>query len=114
MPSNNYEIITSDHIRGLLEKTSWDNHQYIDDLLQLAHYIINPPQSIAPGYQMNSLINRYRDDYKKLLHEQEPGQLERQSAEAEKFMLHTLAIETATAVAEEVTKDRWLQAGGLP
>lgn len=111
MPSH-YENISSAFIKAQLEKTPWANHQYIDDLIILARFVTQPPQSWAAGMQRNQLMGKYPEEYRQLVQELDPQRAERWSENNAVFVQGTIAQETAQQIKDAEVRESWLRAGG--
>lgn len=117
MPSR-YEHIKSPYIRERLQQTSWENHEYIDNLVRLALYLQRGPHSMAGGYEFNFLQNKFPEETRQLRRElnvESPVLTDDQDEKVFKnYLAQAMAREVERKAAEEAAaKTSWLRAGGL-
>ena len=64
-----YSTTDSAFIRGKIRKTAFQDRAYIDDLLQLAHWIQNPPGGCFSNQAYDLLCRKYPEEYVELVRE---------------------------------------------
>lgn len=111
-----YSEIQSPYIRKKLEETSWENREYIHDLLKLYEWIRNPPQSLCSIAGCGHMQSRLHEDWLALLREySEKAYQEHIEWEAENNRRRDKARKLRQAREEaerQAELEDWLKAGG--
>jgi hypothetical protein len=108
----NYDQITSVFIKTMLLKTSWQDHEKIDDLIKLHGFILNPPRAYNSGMLFNHLSSKYRDEYLILLSEHSPKALEKVLSDEQRIIEYQIKKQAEYDAIEVQAKKAWLLAGG--
>jgi hypothetical protein len=109
-----YSKIKSAYINNLLRQTSWDEHQKIDDLINLHRYIISHPRSFTSGMHYSHLMHKYDKEFLILLKEHSEIAYEAEIKKRNSY--HEKLISEAQKEKEYIEKRKtdWLKAGGKP
>jgi len=107
----NYNEITSEYIKKMFQKTSWQDHEKIDDLINLHGYILNPPRSFNSGVHFPHLKSQYRAEYLDLLREHSPEALEKVLSAEQASSEYRIKQQAESDNREEQAKKSWLFSG---
>ena len=108
----NYTEVTSAFISRLIKKSSWQDHQKVDDLIRLHRFILHPPKSFSGGWAFSHLKLTYPFEFLKLLEEYSPEALEFELSEREQIRHNLEKLQTERASELLEMQKQWLLAGG--
>lgn len=110
--SENYDDIKSPHILEKLQKTPWERHGEIDDLIALERLTRDGPKSYAGAMRLSALKAAYPDDYLKLAAEVSPERKAQADEEIAARAKQNADLARQQADREKAAKKSWKKVGG--
>ena len=110
--------ITSPFILQHIKNTSWQNREYINNLLQLERYIKYGANGMASNQMYFVLREKYQMEFLALLSEIDPVKMEKQKKEFEKLAAKNVKEAAAELLKLQRTEKKayaeWIALGGKP
>lgn len=108
-----YKNIDSKYIQGLLSKTHWQDHQYIDQLIVIKKFLDKAPVGWISNMYFAQLKSQYPKEFLELCREKSTARYEKELKEINNLKVLKASTDKATKEAEELLKTEWQKAGGI-
>jgi hypothetical protein len=113
-----YTKVKSKFIRELIQRSKWNNHKYIDELIFIKEYALGKwkPTGYTSGMYWSHIISKHKKEYDKIMSEPNPEGYKR-LLEAERKRKAEIKREEKNLakkmkLEEEILKRDWIKASG--
>ena len=111
-----YTEAKSNFVKEKIKNSSFENGDYVDDLLKIEHYVLGGDFGLPTGYIVKELERNYSNEFKLIWQELEPkeyAKLKSREKEEKKKEKKEEEADRRESLREDAEMKRdWLKAGG--